>query len=56
MGAKAASQVLAMEAMTGAAGKMTTLTGLEDPHDPVPAVPASVDPHADAKTYRASTA
>ena len=51
MGAKAASQVLAMEAMTGAAGKMTTFTVLEGPHNMVPAVPAGVDPHADAKTY-----
>ena len=49
--AKAASQVLAMGVITGAAGKMTTFTVLEGPHDPVPAVPASVDPHADAKTY-----
>ena len=49
--AKAALQVLAIDVMTGAAGKMTTLTVLEGPHDPVPAVPAGVDPHADAKTY-----
>ena len=42
-----------MAVKTGAAGKMTILTVLLGPHNPVPAVPATVDPHAAAKTYRA---
>jgi hypothetical protein len=51
MWAKAASQVLAMAGMEGAAGKMTTLTVLEGPQDPVPAVPAGVDPQFAARTH-----
>jgi len=42
-----------MMVITGAGGKMTTFTALLDPHVPVPAVPAGVEPHAVVKTYLA---
>ena len=38
--------VFAIAAMVGAAGKITTLTVLLDPHTPEPAVPALEDPQA----------
>ena len=48
-------QVLAGAVITGAVGKITTLTELLAPHDPVPAVPAAVLPQVAAKTYCAVT-
>ena len=46
----AALQVLAGAVITGAVGKITTLTVLLDPHEPVPDVPAAVPPHVAVKT------
>ena len=36
--------------ITGAAGKTTTLTIFPAPQDPVPVVPADMEPHVIAKT------
>ena len=52
---KADAQVFAGALMLGALGKITTLTELLTPQEPVPAVPAAVAPQAAAKTYRAVT-
>jgi hypothetical protein len=48
--ANAALQVFASGVRLGVAGKITMLTVLLTPHDPDPAVPAAVDPHALVKT------
>jgi len=47
---KAEAQVLAGAVITGALGKITTLTELLTPQEPVPAVPAAVAPQAAANT------
>ena len=44
------AQVLAVAAITGAEGNMTTLTVLLVPHESVPAVPANVLPQVAANT------
>ena len=51
----AALHVFEVAVITGAVGKITTLTLLLSPHDPVPAVPARVAPQSAAKTYLAVT-
>ena len=50
---KAEAHVIALEVMTGARGKITTLSVLLGPHAPVPGVPAGMPAHADSVTYRA---
>ncbi len=50
MPAKDELQVFAGAVMTGAAGKITTLTILLAPHVLVPAVPATIVPHGSANT------
>jgi hypothetical protein len=49
------AQVFVGAVITGAFGKMTTLTILLLPHEPVPAVPAGVFPQAEVSTYCAWT-
>ena len=45
------AHVLAGAVITGAAGKITTLTILLIAHDPAPVAPAGVAPHAMVRTY-----
>ena len=47
---KADAQVFAGAVITGALGKITTLTVLLGPHSPLPAVPAKVAPQSAAST------
>ena len=47
---KAAAQVLSGEVITGAVGKITTFTVLLTTQEPVPAVPAVVDPQSAVST------
>jgi len=47
---KADAQVFAGALMLGALGKITTLTELLTPQEPVPAVPAAVAPQVAAST------
>ena len=47
---KSASQVFINGSKTGAVGKITTLTVLLGPHNPLPAVPANVAPQSVART------
>ena len=47
---KAEAQVFAGASITGAFGKITTLTMLLLPHAPVPAVPAAVVPQVEVNT------
>ena len=47
---KADAQVFVGTVITGTVGKITTLTELLTPQEPVPAVPAVVAPQADAST------
>ena len=49
----AALHVFAGAVIVGAVGKITTLTVLLGPHDPLPTVFAAVVPHAAVSTYRA---
>ena len=51
----AASHVFVGAVITGAVGKITTLTLLLAPHVDVPAVPAAVLPQVAANTYLAVT-
>jgi hypothetical protein len=52
---KADAHVLDGAMITGAVGKITTLTVLLTPHDPLPGVPANVPPQSVASTYLAVT-
>jgi hypothetical protein len=53
MSASLELHVFASCANVGVAGKMTRLTALLGPQDPLPAVPAAVAPQADEVTYLA---
>ena len=49
------AQVFVVATITGAVGKITTLTVLLTPQDPLPVAPNGVPPQAAASTYCAVT-
>jgi hypothetical protein len=53
MSASLELHVFASGVKVGVGGNITTLTVLLGPHEPAPAVPATVAPHEDVVTYLA---